>query len=106
MQVHTFKMFSHGGESHYEEYYAKPEADLHIATIYKLAEEAIAVRYSKDGYRGKYCKMVASRIVSEIKAKVEGMIQRPCQKCGKEIGNDVFTVCDPCWDKAKVEGGQ
>ena len=28
-------------------------------------------------------------------------IQDPCIKCGKEIGNDVFTVCDNCWDKDK-----
>ena len=21
-----------------------------------------------------------------------------CQKCGGEIGNNVFTVCDDCWD--------
>jgi hypothetical protein len=25
-------------------------------------------------------------------------IERPCD-CGKEIGNDVFTICDECWEK-------
>ena len=25
-------------------------------------------------------------------------VKRPCNKCGQEIGNNVFTVCDDCWD--------
>lgn len=27
------------------------------------------------------------------------MSENNCLKCGKPIGNDVFTVCDNCWDK-------
>jgi len=25
-------------------------------------------------------------------------VKRPCIKCGTEVGNDCFTVCDKCWD--------
>jgi len=28
-------------------------------------------------------------------------VERPCMMCKKEIGNDVFTVCDGCWDKSR-----
>jgi len=25
-----------------------------------------------------------------------------CIECGKPVGNDVFTVCDDCWEKSKI----
>jgi hypothetical protein len=48
------------------------------------------------------CKRTDCKVVSAEKVK------RPCRDCGKEIGNDVFTCCDDCWDifLGKKESGE
>lgn len=28
-------------------------------------------------------------------------ISNPCIKCGKEVGNNIFSHCDPCWKKVE-----
>ena len=33
----------------------------------------------------------------------EGAVEENCAKCGRPIGNPVFTVCDNCWESKPIE---